>query len=262
MSEILNVKNLTKQYDQHIVLDNISLHAEKGDVIALLGQSGSGKSTLLRCINFLTTADAGEIDIAGESILCNQLNKQQRKKAQQQIQYVRTHVSMVFQQFNLWSHLTVLQNIIEAPVHVLKRNKQQVIEEAQVLLQKVGLLDRQNHYPAQLSGGQQQRVAIARALAMNPQLLLFDEPTSALDPEMVNEVLNVMKQLATEGKTMLIATHEMAFARDVSSHVVFLDQGQIAEQGPPSEMFSQPKTERFKQFISSVFKTIDNEKTE
>jgi ABC-type histidine transport system ATPase subunit len=245
----LDINNLCKAYGHHIVLDNISLCAKQGDVIALLGQSGSGKSTLLRCINGLTTPDAGEIHVAKEHLQFPSPPKPFLK----QIQRVRTQVSMVFQQFNLWSHLTVLQNIIEAPVHVLKHNKHEALEHAQALLKKVGMLDRQHHYPAQLSGGQQQRAAIARALAMGPQLLLFDEPTSALDPEMVNEVLNVMRQLATEGKTMLVATHEMSFARDVSTHVIFLDQGKLVEEGAPHAMFTQPKTERFRQFISSVF---------
>ncbi len=250
--EILSLQNLSKCFGEHQVLDDVSLTAKEGDVIALLGTSGSGKSTLLRCINLLNLPDKGHIHLEGTPIALSYGANGEPKTQKKELIYLRTHVGMVFQQFNLWSHMTVLENIIEAPMRVLKQSKSVAIQKAQALLEKVGLSDKANKFPKQLSGGQQQRVAIARALAMGPKVLLFDEPTSALDPEMVNEVLKVMQRLAQEGTTMIVATHEMGFAKEVSNHVVFLQQGKIHEQGHPKEMFAAPKTERFKQFIQTA----------
>jgi len=221
-------------------------------VISILGSSGSGKSTLLRCINLLENPSQGQIIIAGEE-LALKANKQGELDAvnAKQLEQMRSRLGFVFQQFNLWPHMTILQNIIEAPVHVLKIPKAEAIKRARQLLAKVGLADKENVYPGNLSGGQQQRVAIARTLAMEPQVLLFDEPTSALDPELVNEVLAVMRELAEEGRTMLIVTHEMRFAREVSSKVVFLHQGQIEEIGTPEEVFDNPKSQRVRDFMAS-----------
>jgi len=218
-----------------------------------LGQSGSGKSTLLRCINLLTIPDEGEIAIGQESIQWQTLRKKRQPKSAKQVQRIRCQLAMVFQQFNLWAHLTVLENIIEAPIHVLKRPKQETIEMAKALLNQVGMANKMDSYPSELSGGQQQRAAIARALAMEPMALLFDEPTSALDPEMVGEVLQVMRNLAKSGKTMIVATHELGFAREVSNQVIFIEEGKIKEQGTPRDMFLKPKTQRFKQFIESAY---------
>ncbi|MFA5120081.1 ABC transporter ATP-binding protein, partial [Zavarzinia sp.] len=219
----LTVDKVHKRFGALEVLKGISLTAVKGDVISLIGASGSGKSTFLRCINLLETPDSGEIRVEGELI---RMKKDRAGNAvpadSRQVDRIRTKLGMVFQSFNLWSHMTVLQNVIEAPVHVLGKPKAEAIAEAEALLAKVGLAERRDYYPAHLSGGQQQRVAIARALAMNPAVMLFDEPTSALDPELVGEVLKVMQDLAAEGRTMVVVTHEMAFARDVSSRVMFL----------------------------------------
>jgi octopine/nopaline transport system ATP-binding protein len=233
------------------VLKGVSLTARDGDVISILGASGSGKSTFLRCINLLETPDAGTVTVAGETIA---MRKRRDGKAEpgdwRQVDRIRSQLGMVFQSFNLWSHMTVLENLIEAPVHVQKRPRAQCIEEAHALLKKVGIGDKADYYPSHLSGGQQQRAAIARALAMRPKVMLFDEPTSALDPELVGEVLRVMRALAEEGRTMLVVTHEMSFARDVSSHVMFLHQGVVEAEGPPAELFGACKSERFRQFIS------------
>jgi arginine/ornithine transport system ATP-binding protein len=250
----LDIKDLHKTFGQNEVLKGISLQAKKGDVISIIGSSGSGKSTFLRCINLLETPTAGEIWVNGELIEMK-TNRQGAisAKSDKQVQRIRSRLAMVFQGFNLWTHMTVLENVIEAPVHVLGVSKSQAIENAELLLKKVGLYDRKDYYPNHLSGGQQQRAAIARALAVEPEVMLFDEPTSALDPELVGEVLGVMKDLAQEGRTMLVVTHEMAFARDVSSHVMFLHQGVVEEQGHPSALFSSPKSERLKQFISTVY---------
>lgn len=250
MTDKIVIKELYKSFADHAVLRGVSFRAAPQDVVALMGTSGSGKSTLLRCINLLTTPDSGVIQI-------DQLRLQFDPKAphplsQKQIAQLRTRVGMVFQQFNLWAHKTVLQNLIEAPVHVLKQPKAMAIEQAQVLLKKVGLEAKQHQYPVQLSGGQQQRAAIARALMMKPDVMLFDEPTSALDPEMVGEVLNVMQSLAAEGMTMLVATHELGFARNVATRAIFLDQGVIVEEGNAKEMFKQPQTRRFEQFLEAV----------
>ncbi len=249
----LELKNIHKNYGSLEVLKGVSLTAYDGDVISILGSSGSGKSTLLRCTNLLENPSAGQIILGGEELqLTNDKKKGGLKaKNRKQLDRFRSKVGFVFQGFNLWPHKTILQNIIEGPTQVLKINKATAIKEAEVLLDKVGLLDKKDAYPDNLSGGQKQRIAIARALAMNPQVLLFDEPTSALDPELVNEVLAVMQDLAEEGRTMLIVTHEMRFAREVSSQVVFLHQGRIEEIGTPEQVFDNPKSERVKAFMSS-----------
>jgi octopine/nopaline transport system ATP-binding protein len=251
----LEINNIHKRFGEVEVLKGVSIKAQKGDVIAILGSSGSGKSTLLRCINLLDVPDEGDISVAGERIHLETKSKHKHKGMnQQQIDRLRTHLGMVFQGFNLWPHKTVLENIIEAPVHVLKRQKAECILEARQLLAKVGLSDRADYFPNQLSGGQKQRVAIARALAMNPDVLLFDEPTSALDPELVGEVLKVMQDLAEEGRTMLVVTHEMGFAREVASRVIFMHQGVIEEEGCPEQVFENPSSPRFKQFLSRIYK--------
>jgi ABC-type histidine transport system ATPase subunit len=252
-TDVIRVESLYKKFGQMEVLKGISMEAGEGDVIALIGSSGSGKSTFLRCMNLLEIPSAGEIFVGGEQIKLKQnrqgqLGPQDRK----QVDRIRTRLAMVFQHFNLWSHMTVLENIIEAPVHVLKRPKNEANEMAMALLEKVGIANRANYFPSQLSGGQQQRAAIARALAMEPDVLLFDEPTSALDPELVGEVLKVMQDLVKEGRTMIIATHEMGFAREVSSKVVFLDQGIIEAQGTPDYIFGSPDSERCRQFLANL----------
>ncbi|KQY63236.1 ATP-binding cassette domain-containing protein [Ensifer sp. T173] len=247
----VELSGIRKRYGPLEVLHGISLTANEGDVISILGSSGSGKSTLLRCINMLEVPNAGSVAIHGETIRLHQRQgATPRPHDSQQVNRLRAKAAMVFQSFNLWSHLTILENLIEAPVHVQKRDRKQCLAEAEALLERVGIADKRHHYPAHLSGGQQQRAAIARALAMRPSVMLFDEPTSALDPELVGEVLKVMRDLAAEGRTMLIVTHEMAFARDVSTRTVFIHQGVIEEDGPPSEVFSNARSERFRQFIS------------
>jgi len=240
----LVVEDIHKSFGELEVLKGISLTAQKGDVISIIGASGSGKSTFLRCINFLESPDRGRIVLNGEEVAADADPKR--------IQHLRARLGMVFQQFNLWGHMTVLENVMEGPVQVLKRPKAEVREEALEILGKVGIAQKQDAYPAQLSGGQQQRVAIARALAMRPEVLLFDEPTSALDPELVGEVLRVMRGLAEEGRTMIVVTHEMGFAREVSSHAMFLHQGRVEEEGPPSSLFGAPKSERCRAFLASV----------
>lgn len=248
----IEVRGLRKSFGPIEVLRGIDLTAHEGEVISILGSSGSGKSTMLRCINMLETPDAGDISVAGEKIsLKRDAKGYGRIVDRRQVERIRSELGMVFQSFNLWSHKTVIENIIEAPIHVQKRPKSDVIAEAEALLEKVGIADKRNHYPSHLSGGQQQRAAIARALAMRPKVMLFDEPTSALDPELVGEVLRVMRSLADEGRTMLVVTHEMGFARDVSSRVIFLHQGAIEEQGSPEEMFTNAQSERFRKFISA-----------
>ena len=250
----LDIKELHKTFGQNEVLKGISLEAHKGDVISIIGSSGSGKSTFLRCINLLETPTAGEIWVNGELIqMKNNRQGESVPANEKQVQRIRSRLAMVFQGFNLWSHMTVLENVIEAPVHVLGVPKAEAIETAEALLKKVGLYERKDYYPGHLSGGQQQRAAIARALAVDPEVMLFDEPTSALDPELVGEVLGVMRDLAEEGRTMLVVTHEMAFARDVSNHVMFLHQGLVEEQGHPSKLFTNPDSERLKQFVSSIY---------
>lgn len=246
----LVINNLCKAFGDHVVLNEVSLTAKAGDVIALLGSSGSGKSTLLRCVSLLEQADSGIIQIDNCKIDCANLAKKKLPKSI--VSQLHKKIGMVFQQFNLWPHMTVLQNLIEAPLHVLKQAKSVAIKNAKILLDKVGILHKEASYPLQLSGGEQQRVAIARALMMKPEIMLFDEPTSALDPEVVADVLNVMKTLANEGTTMIIATHEIGFAKEVASQVIFLEQGRIHEQGDAKETLTNPKTARFKQFLQSV----------
>lgn len=253
MALVLDVQNIHKRFGSLEVLHGISLQADTGDVISLIGSSGSGKSTFLRCINLLEMPDEGDISLRGETILLKTNHKGQRTATDpKQVQRLRTRVGMVFQQFNLWAHLSILENVMEAPIHVQGLSKIEAREVALDYLEKVGIAHKADAYPAFLSGGQQQRVAIARALAMRPDAILFDEPTSALDPELVGEVLGVMRKLAEEGMTMLVVTHEMGFARDVSNKVIFLHQGLIEEQGHPSEVFTKPKSERLKQFLSNT----------
>ncbi|WP_145732987.1 ABC transporter ATP-binding protein [Nitrospirillum pindoramense] len=247
----IQVRDLHKRFGETEVLKGVSLTARDGDVISLIGSSGSGKSTLLRCINLLETPDEGQVWVNGELI---RMGRDRRGHAvpadRKQVDRIRQRLGMVFQGFNLWTHMTVLENVIEAPVHVLGVPRGEAVDRAKALLDKVGLGQRQDYYPSQLSGGQQQRAAIARMLAMQPRVMLFDEPTSALDPELVGEVLRVIRQLADEGATMLIVTHEMAFARDVSSHVLFLHQGRVEEEGTPDEVFGNPRSERCRQFLA------------
>lgn len=239
---MINIKNLSKSFGNLQVLKNIDLDVNEKEVVVLIGASGSGKSTLLRCLNFLEVAGSGAIVIDSEKVDASKTN----------LNKVREKVGMVFQHFNLFPHKTVLENIIEAPMFVRKETKVDASKKAMTLLKKVGLEDKANYYPDQLSGGQKQRVAIARALAMEPKVMLFDEPTSALDPELVGEVLQVMKDLAREGMTMVIVTHEMGFAREVADRVVMLADGNIIEQGHPDEIFSNPKHERTQRFLKQI----------
>jgi arginine/ornithine transport system ATP-binding protein len=251
----LVVDNIHKKFGSVEVLKGLSLTAQEGAVTSILGSSGSGKSTFLRCINLLETPDTGTVTVKGETIRMRTDRHGRRVPEQhRQVERIRSRLAMVFQSFNLWSHMTVLENLIEAPIHVLKVPKKEAIERADRLLDKVGLYDRRDYYPVHLSGGQQQRAAIARALAMEPEVMLFDEPTSALDPELVGEVLKVMRDLAEEGRTMIVVTHEINFARDVSSQVMFLHQGLIEEQGPPAQVLENPKSERCRQFLFGVLK--------
>lgn len=248
----LEVQNLHKRYGSLEVLKGISLTAHDGDVISILGSSGSGKSTFLRCINLLENPHEGRIIVAGEELRLKPAKNGELVAADtRQINRIRSQLGFVFQNFNLWPHMSILDNIIEAPRRVLGQSKAEAIETAEALLAKVGIADKRHAYPNQLSGGQQQRAAIARTLAMQPKVILFDEPTSALDPEMVQEVLSVIRALAEEGRTMLLVTHEMNFARQVSSEVLFLHQGLVEEQGPPEQVFDNPQSERCKQFMSS-----------
>ncbi len=247
------VNDLHKSFGPLEVLKGVSLTARDGDVVSMIGASGSGKSTFLRCINFLELPSRGSITVSGEEIqLRPGKDGNLHPSNTRQVERIRTQLGMVFQSFNLWQHMTVLQNVIEAPVHVLKLSKAEATERAEKILNKVGLYDKKDQYPSFLSGGQQQRAAIARALCMEPKVMLFDEPTSALDPELVGEVLRVIRDLAAEGRTMILVTHEMKFARDVSSHVIYLHKGLIEEEGPPSKVFGSPTSERCKQFVSGL----------
>lgn len=239
---VVKVNNLKKKYGNLEVLKDISINIKEGEVLCIIGPSGSGKSTFLRCLNALEEINEGEVSILGENIFDKKTN----------INKVREHIGMVFQNFNLFPHLTVLDNITMAPKLLKKKDKREAEKKACELLKKVGLEDKKNQYPNSLSGGQKQRVAIARALAMEPKILLFDEPTSALDPEMVGEVLNVMKDLAKEGMTMVIVTHEMGFAKEVSDRVIFMDGGYIVEEGTPEEVFANTKSDRCINFLSAV----------
>ncbi|MFC5355771.1 ABC transporter ATP-binding protein [Azospirillum himalayense] len=249
--EAVLVENVHKRFGPLEVLKGVSLTAREGDVITLIGSSGSGKSTLLRCINMLEVPDEGRIVIGGETIGLKKARGGQTVPADsRQVDRIRTRLGMVFQSFNLWTHMTILENVIEAPVHVLGVPKAEAVDRARKLLDKVGILAKAESYPVQLSGGQQQRAAIARALAMQPKVMLFDEPTSALDPELVGEVLLVIRQLAEEGNTMILVTHEMGFAREVASEVVFLHQGRIEERGPPDRVLVNPESDRVRQFLS------------
>ncbi|AOI97318.1 MULTISPECIES: ABC transporter ATP-binding protein [Burkholderia] len=252
----LFVDDLHKRYGDNEVLKGVSLKANSGDVISVIGSSGSGKSTMLRCINFLEQPNAGRIIVDGEEVRTTPDKTGALRAADsKQLQRVRTKLSMVFQHFNLWSHMNVIENVMEAPVNVLGIPKKEAEDRAREYLEKVGLAPRvEKQYPSHLSGGQQQRVAIARALAMHPDVMLFDEPTSALDPELVGEVLKVMQKLAEEGRTMIVVTHEMGFARNVSNHVMFLHQGRVEEEGVPSEVFANPKSERLRGFLSGSLK--------
>ncbi|MGY8872010.1 MAG: ATP-binding cassette domain-containing protein [Pseudomonadales bacterium] len=250
----LHVEELHKSFGDIKVLKGVSLTAKKHDVISIIGSSGSGKSTFLRCMNLLEFPNAGRIRVHGEQLELSQgVEQENSKNLQSQIERIRSRLGMVFQSFNLWSHMSVLENVMLGPCTVLKRNRDSVEIQAKALLSRVGMLEKSHMYPDHLSGGQKQRVAIARALAMEPDVMLFDEPTSALDPELVNEVLLVIRELAEEGRTMIMVTHEMRFARDVSSHVIFLHQGKIEEQGPPEQLFNAPKSEHLQRFLSTQY---------
>ena len=247
---LLELHKISKSFGELKVLNDVSLSAQRGDVISIIGSSGSGKSTLLRCINFLEFAESGRIKINEHQIECTKnLESTNDRETNNTILEIRKSFGMVFQSFNLWSHMNILENIIEAPVHVLQQSKEEAKANALKLLDQVGIKDKASNYPIHLSGGQQQRAAIARALAINPDVLLFDEPTSSLDPELVDEVLSVMKDLAASGKTMLVVTHEMEFARKVSNKIVFLHNGVIEEEGSPDEVFSNPKSQRCREFL-------------
>ncbi len=249
---VIEIHDLHKAYGALDVLKGVDMVARKGEVVSLIGSSGSGKSTLLCCANLLEDSQQGEIRFEGEPVVWHGSGHNRRPGDHKQLIRIRTNLSMVFQQFNLWAHMTVLENVMEAPVTVLKRDRAEVEALGRALLDKVGIGDKCDVYPAQMSGGQQQRAAIARALAMEPKALLFDEPTSALDPELEQEVVKVIKQLAQEGRTMLIVTHDMRMAADVSDHVVFLHQGRIEEEGPPEAVFGNPQTERLRTFLSAT----------
>ncbi len=245
----ISVHNLQKHYNGHPVLSGVSFSAQSGEIIALLGGSGAGKSSLLRCLNLLEKPNGGTIEMGSNHF---DFSNTTSKITEDQKRSLRAQIGMVFQQFNLWPHRTVLENLIEAPIQVLKKNKEAAIQEAQALLAQVGLSSKQDIYPGYLSGGQQQRVAIARALMMHPAVMLFDEPTSALDPKTVLELVSLIKSLSAKGMTMIIATHEMNFARRAADQIIFLDQGRIVEQGAVAELFAKPKTAAFAQFIQGI----------
>ncbi|WP_111731954.1 ABC transporter ATP-binding protein [Roseovarius amoyensis] len=249
---VIEIHNLHKAYGTLEVIKGVDITAHRGDVISLIGSSGSGKSTILRCINLLEDSQQGDIIFKGEPVRWRGEGLGRHPADPKQVMRIRTNLSMVFQQFNLWAHLTILENVMEAPVTVLGRDRAEAEKAARAYLDKVGIGDKCDAWPAQLSGGQQQRAAIARALAMEPEALLFDEPTSALDPELEQEVVRVIKDLAAEGRTMMIVTHDMRMAADVSDHVIFLHQGLVEEEGPPDALFGQPKSERLQQFLSST----------
>ena len=252
MTNALEIKNLKKSFGNLEVIKDLSLVAKQGDVICVIGSSGSGKSTLLRCINLLETPDSGEVLVNGELLKMKKNKKGKLSPVDHnQVDRIRSKLSMVFQDFNLWSHMTVLQNVIEAPIYVQKIEKSAARKNGLQLLEKVGIAEKADQYPSSLSGGQQQRAAIARALAMNPDVMLFDEPTSSLDPELVGEVLKVMKSLAEEGRTMIVVTHEIGFAKEAASKVIFLDQGCIEEEGSPNDLFNNPQSARLRQFLAA-----------
>ena len=253
MTTKIKATNIWKKFNNLEVLKGIDLEVNEGEVVAVIGPSGGGKSTLLRCLNKLETIDKGSITIDGEE-LCRETSGGTEYVKNNDVRRIACKMGMVFQQFNLFPHMTVLENLIEAPVNVQKRDKAEVIKEAEVLLAKVGLSEKRDVYPRKLSGGQQQRVAIARALAMKPAIMLFDEPTSALDPELTGEVLRTMRELADEKMTMVVVTHEMGFAREVATKVVFMADGHVQEQGSPEEIFVNPKNERLKSFLKVILK--------
>ncbi|MGR3570395.1 ABC transporter ATP-binding protein [Brevirhabdus sp.] len=249
---VIEIRDLHKTYGDLEVLKGVDIAARRGDVVSLIGSSGSGKSTLLRCANLLEDSQQGEILFEGEAVRWRGRGSARQPADRAQILRIRTNLAMVFQQFNLWAHMTILQNVMEAPLTVLGEQRATVEPRARQLLDKVGIGDKADAWPAQLSGGQQQRAAIARALAMEPKALLFDEPTSALDPELEQEVVRVIQALAAEGRTMILVTHDMRLARDLSDHVVFLHKGRIEEQGPPDSVFGNPQTDRLRQFLSAT----------
>ncbi|MFX0540638.1 ABC transporter ATP-binding protein [Roseovarius sp. S4756] len=252
---VIEISNLHKAYGTLEVIKGVDLTARRGDVVSLIGSSGSGKSTILRCANLLEDSQQGDILFKGEPVRWKGTGAHRHPADPGQVLRIRTNLAMVFQQFNLWAHMTILQNVMEAPVTVLRRPRAEVEKSARQYLEKVGIGDKADAFPAQLSGGQQQRAAIARALAMEPEALLFDEPTSALDPELEQEVIRVIKELAAEGRTMMIVTHDMKMANDVSDHVVFLHRGLVEEEGDPETLFTAPKSERLQQFLSSTMAT-------
>ena len=253
MTTKIKATNIWKKFNNLEVLKGIDLEVNEGEVVAVIGPSGGGKSTLLRCLNKLETIDKGSITIDGEE-LCRETSGGTEYVKNNDVRRIACKMGMVFQQFNLFPHMSVLENLIEAPVNVQKRDKAEVIKEAEVLLAKVGLSEKRDVYPRKLSGGQQQRVAIARALAMKPAIMLFDEPTSSLDPELTGEVLRTMRELADEKMTMVVVTHEMGFAREVATKVVFMADGHVQEQGSPEEIFVNPKNERLKSFLKVILK--------
>ena len=252
--EMVRGEQIVKRFGDLIVLNGVDLSVKRGQVVVIIGPSGSGKTTLLRCINHLEKIDGGRIYIEGEHLGYREVNGRLVEDRGTNIARIRAQIGFVFQRFNLFPHMSALENVIEAPIHVLHEPRAQVVERAQTLLAKVGLAEKAHVYPHRLSGGQQQRVAIARALAMNPKLMLFDEATSALDPELVGEVLKVMRQLAEEGMTMVVVTHEMGFAREVADHVIFMDKAVIVEQGPPQQIFDAPENERTRNFLGMIAK--------
>jgi polar amino acid transport system ATP-binding protein len=245
-------EKIVKRFGQLTVLNGVDFSVERGQVVVIIGPSGSGKTTLLRCINHLEKIDSGRIYVDGQLVGYRERNGRLVEDSEANIARMRSQIGFVFQRFNLFPHMTAVENVIEAPIHVLHQSKDEVVERAQALLAKVGLSEKADSYPHKLSGGQQQRVAIARALAMNPKLMLFDEATSALDPELVGEVLKVMKQLAEEGMTMAVVTHEMGFAREVADRVIFMDKSVIVEQGPPEQIFDHPENERTRNFLGMI----------
>lgn len=251
-AEALIVENVHKKFGDLEVLRGVSLEAHEGDVLSIIGASGSGKSTFLRCINLLEQPNEGELRISGEQVKFTMKRGQRVPADMKQVERLRSKLGMVFQSFNLWSHMNVMQNVMEVPVQVLGVSKSEAAERAEHYLNRVGLWEKRDSYPAYLSGGQQQRAAIARALAIQPRVMLFDEPTSALDPELVGEVLKVIQDLANEGRTMILVTHEMKFARDVSTQVIFLHEGRVEEQGTPQQVFYEPSSERCRAFVSSI----------
>jgi len=249
---MIRCEDVHKRFGRLEVLRGVSLDIEKGEVVVIAGPSGSGKSTLLRCINHLERVDKGRIYVDGQPVGYREVKGKFVEKSEREVARMRASIGMVFQRFNLFPHLTVLSNVIDAPIHVRKLKRSEALEAGRAMLRKVGLGDKLDSYPAQLSGGQQQRVAIARALAMEPKVMLFDEPTSALDPELVGEVLEVMKSLARDGMTMIVVTHEMGFAREVADRVMLMDEGVIIEEGPPAQFFNNPRNERTKLFLSKI----------